>query len=132
MTTTLSNNFSTFHESKSFYILSELRDGEWFHKKNKNGDFSNCLPTLLQELNWHGKLNHICEALPYKKKILKEVDILNTMANLGYEAKPIDLCGSKIDKRLFPCLYIAKDSNNNYKSMVLIGYKTLSFLFKNP
>lgn len=62
---------------------------------------------LLSALNQDEHLDRIAEALPYAPESLELVDILNTMARLGFRGRPIKLRARDIDPRLLPCLFVA-------------------------
>lgn len=82
-------------------------------------DLSNCLLPLLQSLNWRGDRRHIAEALPHFMNSIDITSFRNVMATLHYRSRPLKLDLTRIDRRLFPCLFLP----DNGEAMVLIGYE---------
>lgn len=82
-------------------------------------DLSNCLLPLLQSLNWRGDRRHIAEALPHFMNSLDVTSFRNVMATLHYQSRPLKLDLTRIDRRLFPCLFLPEDG----EAMVLLGYE---------
>lgn len=69
--------------------------------------FATSLAMLVTSLNWNGNIRHLFESLPYtKNREIDLLDILNTMANLGYTSHNMELSLREIDDRLMPCLFI--------------------------
>lgn len=95
------------HEDKA---LAALKDAT---------DLSNCLLPLLNSLNWRGDERHIAEALPHFMNSLDVTSFRNVMATLHYQSRPLKLDLTRIDRRLFPCLFLPDDGD----AMVLLGYE---------
>lgn len=69
--------------------------------------FATSLAMLVTSLNWSGNIRHLFESLPYTKgRDIDLLDILNTMAHLGYISHEMDIELREIDDRLMPCLFI--------------------------
>lgn len=85
--------------------------------------FANSLAVLVTSLEWGGNKRHLFEALPYlKSREIDLLDILNTMANLGFSSHNMLINLSEIDERLMPCLFIP-NSKRNLAPLVLLGKK---------
>lgn len=82
-------------------------------------DLSNCLQPLLNSLNWRGDERHVAEALPHFMNSLDVTSLRNVMATLHYQSRPLKLDLTRIDRRLFPCLFLP----DNGDAMVLLGYE---------
>lgn len=82
-------------------------------------DLSNCLLPLLNSLNWRGDERHVAEALPHFMNSLDVTSFRNVMATLHYQSRPLKLDLTRIDRRLFPCLFLP----DNGDAMVLLGYE---------
>lgn len=69
--------------------------------------YATSLAMLIASLNWNGNRRHLFESLPYLKgREIDLLDIMNTMANLGFESHNMYMNLQDIDKRLMPCLFI--------------------------
>lgn len=66
------------------------------------------LSELLAALKQDDKAEEIADALPYAPETLELVDILNTMARLGFRGLPVKLRMRHIDPRLLPCLFVTR------------------------
>lgn len=82
-------------------------------------DLSNCLLPLLNSLNWRGDRRHIAEALPHFMNSLDVTSFRNVLATLHYQSRPLKLDLTRIDRRLFPCLFLPEEG----EAMVLLGYE---------
>ncbi len=71
-----------------------------------DGVWEVCLCAIILTINPHCKTEKILEALPHGDKALDECDVLNTMANLGYFARPAECSVKDIDTRLLPGIFI--------------------------
>lgn len=81
--------------------------------------YATSLAMLISSLHWHGNARHLFESLPYTKgREIDLLDIINTMANLGYESHHIDIDLIDIDSRLMPCLFIP-DREHAYPIILL-------------
>lgn len=74
----------------------------------ENG-FENCLCALIISFYPNCKTYKVLEALPYNITRMDLLDLLNTMARLGFYSRRIHLNQDAIDPRLFPVLVVAKD-----------------------
>ena len=69
--------------------------------------FATSLAMLVTSLHWSGNARHLFESLPYTKgREIDLLDILNTMANLGFTSHEMDMNLRDIDDRLMPCMFI--------------------------
>jgi ATP-binding cassette, subfamily C, bacterial LapB len=69
--------------------------------------FATSLAMLVTSLHWTGNKRHLFESLPYiKGREIDLLDILNTMAHLGYSNHNMHMNLREIDDRLMPCLFI--------------------------
>ena len=69
--------------------------------------FATSLAMLVTSLQWSGNIRHLFESLPYiKGREIDLLDILNTMAHLGYTSHNMSMNLKEIDDRLMPCLFI--------------------------
>jgi len=65
------------------------------------------LAMLVSALNLSENAKHLFESLPYTKdREIDLLDILNTMANLGFTSHDMEMNIKEIDDRLMPCLFI--------------------------
>lgn len=55
------------------------------------------------------KTYRILECLPHSHRILDQRDVVNTLAHLGYVARPLKVHSKKLDERLLPCIFIPKN-----------------------
>jgi len=95
------------HEDRALAALSDATD------------LSNCLLPLLNSLNWRGDKRHVAEALPHFTNALDVTAFRNVMATLHYQSRPLKLDLTRIDRRLFPCLFLPENGD----AMVLLGYE---------
>ncbi len=63
---------------------------------------------LLSAVDWQGNIAQVCEALPHMPGELDQIDLVNTMVNLGYHVKSSPLELKSFDSRLAPCLFISE------------------------
>jgi len=68
--------------------------------------FASCLLPLLGALGWRGDIRGIFEALPHFANSLDLTEFRNTLAHLHYKTVQSPACLSKIDERLFPCIFV--------------------------
>lgn len=69
--------------------------------------FATSLAMLVTSLHWSGNARHLFESLPYTKgREIDLLDILNTMANLGFTSHEMEMNLRDIDDRLMPCMFI--------------------------
>ncbi len=69
--------------------------------------YATSLAMLVTSMHWSGDIRHLFESLPYTKgREIDLLDILNTMANLGFSAHEMDMDLKEIDDRLMPCMFI--------------------------
>lgn len=73
-------------------------------------DFSRCLMPLLQALGWGGAPRRLAEALPHLVDHLDLSYLFSTLANLGYQARRLNIVQGDIDSRLLPCLYVPENA----------------------
>jgi len=98
----------------------------YLERFGSTNDMARCLLPLLDALGWRGSHADLIEALPHFTSSLDQSDMLNIMANLKFESKVLSTKFSKIDPRLYPCLFIP----NRGPALVLVkrlGSKALVF-----
>jgi ATP-binding cassette subfamily C protein LapB len=69
-------------------------------------DYARCLIPLLDAVGWRGDQIHLLEALPHFPNQMGLVELLNTMANLKFEGRPLTVDLQHMDARLLPCLFV--------------------------
>ncbi len=67
------------------------------------------LTPLLMALNWKGQFRQLCEALPQSHVTITEAELRNILARLDFLSDKITVPLNKLDERLIPCVYTAKD-----------------------
>ncbi|NQV99211.1 MAG: ATP-binding cassette domain-containing protein [Rhodospirillales bacterium] len=94
-------------------------------------DLSNCIVPLLEALHWRGDPRHVAEAVPHFVDHIDVTAFRNILATLHYETRPVDINLSKIDTRLFPCMFLPQDgdaiillSHQNKRIKIYDGGKT--------
>ncbi|MGC0371590.1 MAG: hypothetical protein DGJ47_000281 [Rickettsiaceae bacterium] len=84
--------------------------------------YANALAMLVTAFHWHGNNKNLFESLPYTQgREIDLLDILNTMANLGYVSHDMQIDLEDIDDRLMPCLYIPDSSSD--EPLILLSKK---------
>ncbi|MFA5593543.1 MAG: peptidase domain-containing ABC transporter [Micavibrio sp.] len=68
--------------------------------------WSSCLCALVLALDPRCKTYRLLQSLPYGKDSYDEMDILDTLARLGYFSRKLGLCLKDVDERLFPALFV--------------------------
>lgn len=69
--------------------------------------FATSLAMLVTSMHWSGNVRHLFESLPYiKDREIDLLDILNTIANLGFTRHEMHINIQEIDDGLMPCLFI--------------------------
>lgn len=78
------------------------------HLKNSTSNigYESAMVCLAVELDLPITQSTLCDYIPHGRKQLERIDLLNTLANLGYLGHQIKLTANLLDNRLFPCLYI--------------------------
>ena len=85
-------------------LISEVTDDENLYAAS--------LAMLVSALNLSENAKHLFESLPYTKgREIDLLDILNTMANLGFTSHEMEMNIKEIDDRLMPCLFIPDKKN---------------------
>ena len=85
--------------------------------------FATSLAMLVTSLHWSGNVRHLFESLPYTKgREIDLLDILNTMANLGFSSHNMVMTAKEIDDRLMPCLFIPEKGSIS-SPLVLLSKK---------
>lgn len=72
---------------------------------NAKSPFASCLVPLLGALGWRGNIRGLFEALPHFADSLDVTEFRNTLAHLQYKTIRSSALLSKIDERLFPCIF---------------------------
>lgn len=76
--------------------------------------YATSLAMLVTSLHWTGNSRHLFEALPFAKdRDIDLLDIINTMANLGYDSHSMEIDLADVDERLMPCLFISDKKNGS-------------------
>lgn len=70
------------------------------------GLWETCLCGLVLSLDPKCKTYQLMESLPYQAENYTIIDIMNTLANLGYFSRSLRTDMEDIDSRLYPCLFI--------------------------
>lgn len=84
--------------------------------------FATSLAMLVTSMQWSGNARHLFESLPYiKNREIDLLDILNTMANLGFTSHEMHMNLQEIDDRLMPCMFIP--NKNGAAPLVLLSKK---------
>ena len=104
-------------------MLKHLHNAGWLSYHTKDSGFAACLPALIFALNIPIELTRLCEALPYKATRIGRVDVLNTLAHLGYIARPARVRLCDLDERLLPCLFIPERHGTQQERATVIMHK---------
>jgi ABC-type bacteriocin/lantibiotic exporter with double-glycine peptidase domain len=104
-------NFLQFQENSSIWNMMNLLARAGRENFSKEGLWEKCLCALIMTLKPKCNVRQILEAMPYNRRRMDEADTLNTMAHLGYFARPVTCRFSDIDRRLLPCLFINGDGS---------------------
>ncbi len=97
---------SQSHDQSSLFISSLLNRSHARAGEDKSG-YSACLVQLLIALGWDGDPRHIVEALPHLQSHYDEIDVRNTLADLGYKSSLETVRLDTLDARLMPCILVA-------------------------
>ena len=89
--------------------LSQLRTAGWMPTANNSKGYEAALVCLITELQITLPERALCDYLPHGKPGIGFIDVLNTMANLGYLGHHQQRNIEYISTRLYPCLYIPKN-----------------------
>ena len=72
---------------------------------------------LLEALHWRGDPRHVAEAVPHFLNAIDITAFRNIMATLHFQSRKLDIKLSRIDPRLYPCLFLPDDG----EAMVLLN-----------
>ncbi len=72
----------------------------------------------LKVLKWRGDVMTLRDSLPHEADHMGFTDFLNTISNLGYPPKIVQLRRSIINEEMLPCLYIPKDDTHRIKGIL--------------
>lgn len=75
--------------------------------------YGRCLGYLLGAVKWSGETNILVQSIPHLPCPFDLLDLTNTMAHLGYQAREMDFQFDLIDPRLFPCLFIPEQPQDD-------------------
>lgn len=78
-----------------------LHNSDW----NRGTQYAACISPLLNALGWRGDDDQVIEAMPHFKTTMDLLDLRSVLANLHYESSEKKTTLSKIDPRLYPCLF---------------------------
>jgi len=101
-------------------ILRDILEPPGWMGRDAISHHARALTFMLAALNWRGKAGQICEALPHVPDSLDQVDLINTMVNLGYHVKSARIRLHNADHRLTPCLFIAEESARRDYPLILL------------
>lgn len=100
-------------EAKIFEKSAEMREtlaqAKWLGL-DRVSEHAHALTFLLCAMEWKGQIGQLCEALPHMPGELDDIDLVNTMVNLGYHAKSTSLDIHNFDARLAPCLFVTQEN----------------------
>lgn len=96
-------------------MLSQLRSAGWLSEvQGLSRCYENAIVCLSVELELPVTERTLCDYLPSTKRSIDVIDVMNAIANLGYLANELLIDAAIIDERLFPCLYVPfQDDNQN-------------------
>lgn len=114
-------------DSKNIYIddLLQLFDMHNLMAKESqyNHMYANALAVLVRSLNWKGSDKNLFSALPYiRNREMDLLDILNSMANIGFSSHEMYMDLGEIDDRLMPCMFIP-ESKQDQSPLILLEKK---------
>lgn len=69
-------------------------------------DAAACLVPLLNAIGWRGTPRHLAEALPHFADTLDVDDLVRVLGNLDYPCRVVRTSLSRLDGRLFPCIFV--------------------------
>lgn len=88
-----------------------------------------CLCALILSLEPNCNVERILESLPYHHENFDEMDVLNTMAHLGYFCRRMDCNTNEIDARLLPALFIPE---TGVPCVILTTDETDNLIYYDP
>ncbi|MCF6195322.1 MAG: peptidase domain-containing ABC transporter [Emcibacter sp.] len=94
--------------SSSAQMAEAMKTGE-IGSFNAKSPYASCLIPLLNALGWRGDVRGLFESLPHFADSLDLTEFRNTLARLHYKTVRTPACISRIDDRLFPCLFAGTD-----------------------
>ncbi len=114
--------------SKNRYELSETSIDGFFEKlerttwKDGQGDtpLAKCMCALFLALDPSMEISKVMDALPRRGEPVDTLDILNALANAGYESREAKTTIGSIDTRLLPCLFTRVNANDNVEGYVVL------------
>ncbi len=90
----------------------KLRPARWLGL-DRISVYAQSLTYLLASLDWQGNPEQLCESLPHMPGEIKQVHLISTMTNLGFQVNSTHIKLDNLDQRLTPCLFICDDPVNN-------------------
>ncbi len=109
--TEMKGDISQLQENNPIWSMMALLQRAGRASFVEKGLWEKCLCALIMTMNPKTNVRQILEALPHHHRELDEADTLNTMAHLGYSARPVTCPLDEIDRRLLPCLFITRDGD---------------------
>lgn len=104
---------SAFHSRLSMTVWTDLPADDLL---------SRCFCTLLLALDPTIEITKVVESVPYGRDDFQVSDIANTLANLGFDARSANIKLRDIDRRLLPCLFLARDhATQRRKAFVVLA-----------
>lgn len=104
-TATMTGGASGLRERGPETLLTALSAGR-LGSFRAESDLAACLLPLLEALHWRGNPRDVAEAMPHYAAELDLVGLRNTLANLNFHTRPLELTLGRIDARLMPCLFV--------------------------
>lgn len=92
-------------------MVDILKAAGRYRDDDAHADWTKCLCALVLTLEPQCRTYRLLEALPHRKTLSDNVDVLNSMAHLGYFSRAIRDGIETIDSRLLPCLFIDSAGN---------------------
>ena len=98
--------FERFVDSQPILNMLDLLARTGRDHFREDGVWEVCLCALVLGIEPHCKVQRILEALPYHHNEMDDVDVLNTMAHLGYHCRKASAGLDDVDERLLPGLFV--------------------------
>jgi ATP-binding cassette subfamily C protein LapB len=103
----------SFHE--------KLRLTVWQHGEGDTA-FAKCLCALLMQFEPTIEFAKVVDSIPRRSGRFDAIDLVNTMANFGYDSRKLRLRARDIDPRLLPCLFVIGDPTSESSQVnVILG-----------
>lgn len=103
---------------KTTRLRDRIEPFGWLSRTGDPSSYAECIAPLLVTLGWHGEIHQLCESLPHYPDQIDRIDTINVFANLSYEIQHTSIHTRSFDKRLCPCLAVAKMNSSREKPFV--------------